>query len=214
MPGWVWAIIAVAIVVIGLIALLTAWRRQRTSKLQGRFGPEYDRTVERHGSRRDAERDLQERAERRQELELRPLSPAARERYSTQWNAAQQRFVDDPAGAIAEADRLVAGVMQERGYPVGDDFERRAADLSVDHPHLVENYRGASRITQISRERDASTEEQRQAMVHFRGLFDELLTEGAVGQGNGAATAGHGEGAVEQGYAPARQPTADAAPRE
>jgi FtsZ-interacting cell division protein ZipA len=193
MKTWIWiAIAVVAVVVIGLI-VVAAMRKRRTEKLRDRFGPEYDRTVDRADGRRDAERDLEERHERRQQLDIRPLAPAARERYAGQWAEAQQRFVDDPPGAIAEADRLVTSVMGERGYPM-DDFESRAGDISVDHPELVENYRAAHRISESSGRQGVSTEDQRQAMVHFRGLFEELLGDDAPGASESRGGSGAEEG--------------------
>jgi hypothetical protein len=175
MPGWAWAIVIVAIVVIAALAMHAVRRKQRTRQLQDRFGPEYDRAIERGDGRRDAEKELLQRGERRDQLDIRSLAPAARERYRERWERTQAQFVDDPHAALASGDGLVGEVMRERGYPVDGDFERRAADLSVDHPHLVDNYRGANRIVRRSGNEEISTEDQRQAMVHFRGLFDELL---------------------------------------
>jgi hypothetical protein len=189
MSGWVWAIIIVAVLLVLAGVLLAARRKQRTGQLQSRFGPEYDRAVEGRGDRRDAERDLEQRAERREQLDIRALAPAARDRYAGEWKDAQARFVDDPVAAIGDADHLVVVVMRERGYPVEGDFERRADDISVDHPHLVENYRGAHRLADASREQSISTEDQRQAMQHFRSLFDELLGE-RTGSGGDSRTAG------------------------
>jgi hypothetical protein len=187
---WVWIVVAVVVVLVLAALLLAARRKQRTSQLQDRFGPEYDRAIETRGDRRAAEEDLAERAERREQLNLRPLAPAARERYSGQWKDTQARFVDDPDVAIGDADRLVGEVMRDRGYPTDDDFERRADDLSVDHPHLVENYRGAHRLVAVSRSRSISTEDQRQAMQHFRGMFDELLGDEPVDRSGGGRASG------------------------
>lgn len=174
MDAWVWVVIAVAaIVVIGLLAW-AATRKRRTDQLRDRFGPEYERTVGEAGDRRTAESDLLDRQKRREELDIRPLQPAARERYTTSWQETQRRFVDAPADAVREADALVSQVMRERGYPI-DDFEQRAADISVDHPHLVENYRSARAIAERSGSGKAGTEDLRQALVHYRALFDELL---------------------------------------
>lgn len=172
-----WPIVAVVVVVLILIVLFVLSRRrkqQRTGQLRERFGPEYDRTVEREGKRKQAEEDLERRAEERDKVEVRELDPAARDRFAHRWDEAQHLFVDDPAAAIQQADVLVHEVMRERGYPA-DDFERNADDLSVDQPHLVENYRGAHGVAGRARREEVSTEDQRQAMVHFRGLFDELL---------------------------------------
>ena len=178
MDTWVWIVIAVAAVVV--LAVLAAWlaaRRRRTGRLQEQFGPEYERTVEESGARRRAEAELEERRERRAALDVRPLAPAARDRYLERWRVVQERFIDDPGGAVSDADHLVNQVMRERGYPVEDDFERRAADVSVDHPHLVENYRAAYAVAGANARGEASTEELRQAVVHYRSLFDELLGE-------------------------------------
>lgn len=176
MPTWGWIVIAVvaALVVIGIVA--AALRARRTAALQDRFGPEYDRAVEERGDRRDAEAELRERERRREQLEIVELSPQSRERYAEQWHATQERFVDDPSAAVREADMLVQMVMRDRGYPM-DDFETRAADISVDHPHVVEEYRAAHALSLRNESGRASTEELRQAFVHYRALFDELLGE-------------------------------------
>jgi hypothetical protein len=172
MDTWVWIVIAAAAVVVVLLAVWwAASRKRRTDHLREGFGPEYDRTLEEAGSRRKAESELSEREQRREELDIRPLAPGTRDRFADRWSTVQERFVDDPRAALEEAHALVVEVMQERGYPT-DDFEQRAADVSVDHPHVVENYRSAHAITERN---DADTEDQRQAMVHYRALFDELL---------------------------------------
>jgi cytoskeletal protein RodZ len=172
MPGWVWAVIAVAAIVVIALVVWQALRAKRTRTLQERFGPEYDRTVDRADGRREAEADLESRAKRRDELDIRPLPAASRDRYLGEWQHVQARFVDDPTGAVQQADTLIQAVMRERGYPV-DDFEQRAADISVDHPAVVENYRTGHRLAA------GDTEAQRQAMVHYRSLFDELLEDTA-----------------------------------
>jgi FtsZ-interacting cell division protein ZipA len=175
MDTWVWIVIAAAVVVaIVLVAMWAASRKRRTSHLREGFGPEYDRTVEETGSRRRAESELTDREKRREELDIRPLAPGARDRFADRWRTVQERFVDDPNGAVRDAHTLVIEVMRERGYPT-DDFEQRAADVSVDHPHVVENYRSAYDISRRAENGEADTEEQRQAMVHYRALFDELL---------------------------------------
>jgi hypothetical protein len=174
MSTWVWIVIAVvvAIVVLGVVA--SALRTRRSRSLQERFGREYDRTVDKAGGRREAEQELREREKRHDALELRPLSHEARERYLLQWQATQGRFVDDPTGAVSEADDLVQRVMRDRGYPV-DDFEQRAADISVEHPDLVEKYRTANGIARASERGEASTEDLRHSVRHYRALFVELL---------------------------------------
>jgi hypothetical protein len=176
MPGWGWVLIAVGAVVLVALLVWQAMRARRTRALRGRFGPEYDRTVEGSDSRRDAERELAERASRREELDIKPLAPGTRERYVMEWQQVQARFVDDPEGAVREADMLIQSVMSDRGYPM-NDFEQRAADISVDHPEVVENYREGHRLTRASAMGDGTTEDLRQAMHHYRALFDDLLEE-------------------------------------
>ncbi len=174
MDTWVWIVIAVFVAVVVLGILVSALGSRRSRSLQDRFGPEYDRTVDKTGGRREAEHELREREKRHDELELRPLSQEARERYLQQWQATQGLFVDDPAGAVAQADDLVQQVMRDRGYPV-DDFEQRAADISVEHPDLVEKYRTANGIARASERGDASTDDLRHSVRHYRALFVELL---------------------------------------
>ena len=173
MDTWLWILIIAAAVLVVLIAAWAVGRSRRTRQLREGFGPEYERTVDERG-RRQAESELAERQERREKLDIRPLTTAARDRFLERWRTTQERFVDEPEGAVSDADRLVTEVMRERGYPV-DDFEQRAADVSVDHPELVENYRAAHDISRRSRDGQASTEDLRQAMVHYRSLFEELL---------------------------------------
>jgi hypothetical protein len=170
MPGWAWALVVVAAVVVVALVVWQGLRAKRTRSLQERFGPEYDRTVDRADGRREAEAELAAREKRREELDIRPLTEASRRRYLEEWQRVQARFVDDPSGAVDDADALIQAVLRERGYPV-DDFEQRAADVSVDHPHVVENYRAGHRLA------SGDTEERRQAMVHYRSLFDELLED-------------------------------------
>jgi hypothetical protein len=178
------AILIVVIIVIALVAAGLYFMRQRQSQqLQEGFGPEYERTLEeRGGDRREAEAELRERKERRQEFEVRELEPAARDRYAERWRTAQRRFVDEPAPAVGEADALVIEVMRDRGYPVADEFDQRAADVSVDHPEVVEHYRAAHDISGRATAGEASTEDLRQAMVHFRALFVELLGTDETGE--------------------------------
>jgi hypothetical protein len=166
------------LVVIVLLALLAffAGRQRRSRRLQDRFGPEYDRAVEQTGDRRAAEAELQERAERRESFDIVPLEPEARARYLEAWRSTQAQFVDEPAEATREADRLITSVMRDRGYPV-DDFEQRAADLSVDHPQVVDDYRAAHAIAARNDRSEATTEDLRQALVHYRSLFEELLED-------------------------------------
>ena len=178
MPSWVWVVIALAAVVVLAIVVWQALARRRTGQLQEQFGPEYDRTVGTAESKREAEAELQAREERRRELEIRPLPSAARYRYLEAWQGVQSQFVDDPSAAVARADELIQSVMSERGYPV-EDFEQRAADVSVDHPQVVENYREGHRLAQSSANGSGSTEDLRQAMRRYRALFDDLVEPAA-----------------------------------
>ncbi|HXE93692.1 MAG TPA: hypothetical protein VN544_07720 [Gaiellaceae bacterium] len=182
MNTWVWIAIAVVAAIIIVGVLWSASRSRRTRSLQDRFGPEYDRELEKAGGRREAERELAEREKRHDELELRPLSDDARDRYIEEWQKTQLRFVDDPTGAVSEADDLVQRVMRDRGYPV-DDFDQRAADISVEHPELVERYRTANGIARASERGEASTEDLRHSVRHYRALFVELLEVGDDDQG-------------------------------
>jgi hypothetical protein len=170
-------------IVIGIVAVLViaglvwfAMRNRRTEQLREQFGPEYDRTLEQTGGRRDAESELAERRAHRESLEIRPLDAASRQRYADQWRDVQARFVDEPAAALTQANGLVIMVMRDRGYPT-DDFEQRAADVSVDHPQVVENYRAAQAISERVGSDQASTEDMRQGFVYYRSLFAELLDE-------------------------------------
>jgi hypothetical protein len=160
-----------AVLVVTAIVAWTAARKRRTEGLQEQFGPEYDRTISQTDTRREAEAELEARRARREELDIRPLTPAARDRYASTWTTVQSRFVDEPTTSLREADRLVADLMRERGYPM-DDFEQRAADVSVDHPQVVAHYRVAHEISGRS---ESSTEDMRQGMIHYRALFEELL---------------------------------------
>lgn len=179
MATWVWIVIIAAIVLAVLVIAYVASASRRRRGLQDRFGPEYDRTVESADSRRKAESDLRQREQRHDELDIRELSPAARDRYAEQWRTVQTRFVDAPGDAVREADSLVQHVMRDRGYPV-DDFDTRADAVSVDHPHLVENYRAAHGVWAKNERGQASTEDLRQSLVHYRSLFEELLGRGAA----------------------------------
>jgi len=171
----IWLIV-VAVAVLVLIAL-AAWffyQKKQSQKLQQRFGPEYKRAIDQLGSRTKAESELKEREKRVERLHIVPLAPPEAARFSQAWKAVQSRFVDNPKNAVVEADKLVRELMQKRGYPVGD-FERRAADISVDHPNVVENYRVAQAIATRAERGGADTEELRKAVVHYRALFAELL---------------------------------------
>jgi len=182
MPIWVWFFLAalVLVAIAGMIVALSAARRRRTGRLKQQFGPEYDRTVAEAGEQQAAEKELVARQRKRQKLDIRPLSRDALHAYSQRWRQVQTAFVDSPSSALDDADRLLSEVMRERGYPV-DDFDQRAADISVDHPAFVENYRAAHAIRLSGRNGDVGTEMQRQAFVHYRALFDKLLDQ----HGNG-----------------------------
>jgi len=176
MPIWAWIVIGVVAVAAIALAVWAAYRKKRTEQLRRTFGPEYDREVQ-MADRRSAESELEERQRRRKELDIRPLHPAARARFQESWRETQARFVDSPSEAVREADELVTRVMAERGYPM-DEFEQRAADVSVDHPDVVGNYRAAHAFSMANDRGEAETEDLRQAMVHFRSLFEELLESG------------------------------------
>ncbi len=174
----------VVLIVVLLVVLAAvggfAWMQQRRRQLQDRFGPEYERSVATSGDRRGAERDLREKAARRDQLDIRPLGEEARGRYADEWSQVQAKFVDEPGPAVDEADALVARVMRERGYPV-DDFEARADMAAVDHPDVVEHYRAAHEIHSANTGGSADTEQLRSALVHYRALFDVLLRDSPSG---------------------------------
>jgi hypothetical protein len=172
-------IIIVAVGIIVLFAVMVA-RRRRSQRLQEHFGPEYQRAVARAGDRHAAESDLTAREQRHRKLDIVELEPAARGGYVVAWQATQTKFVDDPTAATREADTLVARVMRDRGYPV-DDFEQGADDVSVDYPNVAENYRAAHALALANDQGLASTEELRQAFVHYGSLFAELLDIGQDG---------------------------------
>lgn len=172
--------LAVAVVVILALVAVAAWlwnQKQQSRRLEARFGPEYARTVDKLGSRPRAEAELRTREKRVHELDIVPLAPAEAARFSHEWKTLQGRFVDNPKGALIEADQLVRELMLKRGYPMGD-FDHRAADISVDHPAVVEHYRAAQAIALRDRRGEADTEELRRAVVHYRALFDDLLEVG------------------------------------
>jgi FtsZ-interacting cell division protein ZipA len=169
--AWVFLIVAVvAIIVAAFFAL-----RARTKKLRTKFGPEYDRTVREQGSTVKAERELEHREKRIHGLHIHPLSSEESDNFAHEWRAVQERFVDDPRSAVADADRLVHRTMQARGYPIAREFEDRAADLSVEHATVVEHYRVAHEIAGRDGRNAASTEDLRLAMKHYRALFEDLL---------------------------------------
>jgi hypothetical protein len=167
-------LLLVLIVVVIVVGAVLFWQRRRSAKLQKRFGPEYQRAVGQFGDQRKAEAELAAREKRVRSLDIRSLSPEEQARFTDAWKKAQARFVDEPSQAAAEADVLVKELMEARGYPMGD-FEQRAADVSVDHPGVVNNYRAAREIALRNSAGKATTEDIRQAMVHYRSLFEELL---------------------------------------
>jgi len=166
-------LVIILIIAVGAVAW-TMLQKRRTENLRERFGPEYDHTIRELGDQREAEAELEARQKRVERLNIRPLESAERERFVTAWRSTQAQFVDEPAVAITAADRLVAEVMRARGYSIGD-FEQRAADISVDHSNVLANYRAAHAIALANERGEANTEDLRQAMVHYRALFEDLL---------------------------------------
>ena len=164
-------VLAVILIALGLIALL--WRR-RSRALQKQFGPEYKHAVRKYGDARKAEAELAAREKRVRNLDIRPLTQEAQSRFTEIWRETQARFVDEPSKAVGEADGLIKEVMQTRGYPVGE-FDQRAADVSVDHPNVVTNYRAGREIAARNKSGEATTEDLRHAMKYYRSLFEELM---------------------------------------
>src|SRR5689334_19149508 len=173
----VWIIISVVLAAAVIILAAMLFTQRRSGQLQKRFGPEYERTVSRHGSQKEAEEELIARERRVTRFRIVPLSREDAARFSEDWRAVQNRFVDDPKAAVEDADRQVRELMQRRGYPMGD-FEQRAADLSVDHAEMVEHYRAAHQIAVRNQGGNVTTEDLRKAIVHYRAIFDELLEVG------------------------------------
>jgi hypothetical protein len=166
--------VLVVLLVIGAILVVLGVVANRRRALRQRFGPEYDRVVESTEDRRAAERELRDRERRHAELELRPLDPESRERYSASWEEIQARFVDAPNEAVGEADELVTRLVAERGYPTGD-YDDQLAHLSVEHARTLDHYRQAHDINERNSRGEATTEQLRQALVHYRALFADLL---------------------------------------
>lgn len=170
------------LIIVAVAAILIAvggwflYNKRRSEQLRTRFGSEYDRQVEEQGSRSKAEADLAEREKRVSKLTIQPLSPADQDRFLDRWTKVQATFVDDPERSIDYADALVAEAMSARGYPVSD-FEQRAGDISVDHPNVVQHYRAGHDIAVRHSRGEASTDDLRQALIHYRALFEELVTE-------------------------------------
>lgn len=178
--GMIIGVIA-AVVVVALVVWLTVARLRRRQQLRDRFGPEYDKAVDDGQNRRAAERELGDREKRHEQLDIKPLSPTARDGYAQQWASIQVKFVDHPDVAVAEADRLVVVVMSERGYPT-EDYQQQVTDLSVQHASTLEHYRSAHDIKSRHDQDQVSTEELRQAMVHYRSLFEDLLDSDVDGR--------------------------------
>jgi hypothetical protein len=178
--------IAFAVVVVAGIAIWLFTRKRRTQRLRTQFGgAEYTRAVKEGGSQRKAEAALDKRAERVEALHIHPLAPADRARFVESWGRVQARFVDSPGGAVTDADQLLGDVMSTRGYPMSN-FEQRAADISVDHPLVLDNYRAAHQTALRQTRGQASTEDLRQAMIHYRTLFEELVNEPELARAKGA----------------------------
>ena len=207
--GAIVAIIVVVIVVAAIVVVMAALNRRH--RLQQKFGPEYDRAVTEHGSRREAEAELAGRERHVRELDIRPLSPSARTQYMSEWTAVQEQFVDAPQAAVTGAQTLVSAVMKDRGYPT-EPYDQTVADLSVEHASTLEHFRAAHDISRNAA--SASTEDLRQAMIHYRALFAELLGEPAARPDAGTAgepvtsTQPDGLPAADQPAAPADQPAA------
>ena len=168
-------VIAAAVVLLGVV-LWAALQRRRTNTLRNRFGDEYDRTVEAAGKRAEAEAKLEEREDRVAKLDIRPLDPREREAAIADWRDVKALFVDSPVEAVHRADRMLAAIMQARGYPMGD-FDRRYEDLTVDHGEVARHYRDGHEIALRHGRGEASTEDLRQALIHFEALFDDLVNE-------------------------------------
>ena len=173
-------IIAVVIIVLCIVGFLLMQRR-RTQNLQSSFGPEYDRALRETGDKRKAEAELQERQKRVEKLSIRPLDAGQRERFTKDWQRIQAEFVDNPENSIRDADILLQDVMSARGYPV-KNFEQVAADVSVDHPTVVQHFRAAHEIAARHAHGEGGTEDLRKAMINYRALFDELVTDGSESQ--------------------------------
>ena len=173
------AVVAILVALLVMAIVATENARRRRVKLRRRFGPEYDRAVQQFGGVAKAERELAARARRLERIKLRELNDADRIHFTNAWSAVQVKFVDSPSDAVHEANRLIKTVMQAHGYPV-EDFEHRVADLSVEHADVVQHYRAARALAEANREGRANTEELRQAFVHYRALFTDLLSEPKV----------------------------------
>ncbi|MGW7384412.1 hypothetical protein [Streptomyces sp. NPDC054794] len=175
--GTLLAIIVPIVVVLALAAVAVSLMMRRRRHLRERFGPEYERTVERSDNTLAAERELREREKRHDALDIKPLPPVSRDRYTREWSSVQQEFVDRPEDAVHDADQLVTSLMHDRGYPT-EGFDQQMRDLSVEHGRTLEHYRAAHEVESLSNRSQATTEQLRGAMVHYRALFEELLSDG------------------------------------
>lgn len=178
MDAWVWIVLLLLVIAVIAVLWYARSQRKRSEQLRERFGPEYERAVGASDRKREAETELEERARRRERLDIVPLEPEARARHEASWSDLQARFVDEPSKAVAGADALVQQVMAERGYPM-ESFGQREADISVDHADVTEDYRAAHAISLANDHGKASTEDLRQAMIHYRSLFGKLLAPDA-----------------------------------
>jgi hypothetical protein len=198
------AVVLIIVVLLVLVVLgIVVSRRRRSTQLQEHFGPEYERSVAATGDRRSAEAELAERRQRREEFDVRDLNPEERDRFRGSWNEIQRGFVDDPRQSLQSADLLVAEIMRARGYPVDDDFDRRADDLSVDHPRVVQHYREARQVRDASGEVD--TERRRTAVTSYRSLIDALLGDSDTADTAGDATSAHDTRRTAAEHADARR---------
>jgi hypothetical protein len=183
MPVWAWVLVVIGVAIVAALMVWVVMTRRRTMHLKERFGPEYKRVASSSSSTRKAEAELSQRERRRESFEIRPLPEAARFEYVREWKTIQAEFVDEPTRAVARADSLLQRVMTDRGYPV-EKFDQRVDNLSVDHPRVVENYREGHRLATKEQENGGATEDLRQAMRHYRALFDELVGGASVREFN------------------------------
>lgn len=197
------AIIVVIVIIVAVAAVTATMSRRR--RLRERFGPEYDRTVADQQSQRKAEAELASRERRVRNLDIRPLAPAARAEYTAQWASIQERFVDQPAAAVGQAQQLVTAVLSDRGYPT-EGFDQILADLSVQHARTLEHYRAAHSISESAATGAGSTEDLRQAMIHYRAMFDDLLTGDADAPEAAAESAGVMDAPAQAGSGVADEP--------
>ncbi|GAA0491219.1 hypothetical protein Ade02nite_22910 [Paractinoplanes deccanensis] len=202
-------IILIVVVLVVIAAIVYGIQVGRRKKLQSTFGPEYDKVVADTGSRTEAEKELREREKRHASLELKPLSPEAQAKYSAAWEEVQIQFVDNPTEAVSTADELVTRLIAERGYPTGE-YDERLADLSVEHANTLQHYRDAHAISERNRAGEAGTEDLRQALVHYRALFADLLGTDPVAGTTESRIVPNGDNAP----APAPREAGDASARD